>query len=251
MKKIKWILPLFVTIIILFLGLYMPYFSSLVLDNHLRTQVKQIENNNVSLNLSENIDFFERASLFNRLISEGYFEVELAENSQICDLDANAVKILATEVIASIEAGGTVKGEPEVTPVLLVGTNDESVTQSGVYWRCCWNDTDGESQILWLDDKSSQMVGLMLGCTDLFEQADDYADSSEQTKSYVGSSDENIPETVIKLGNYCYENYKADNLEFQNEGDGIYIITLIREEDELKYPITVYLHNNELLFFNL
>lgn len=243
MKKTGWILPFFCTVMVLCLGLYMPRIASSVLDYNLRTQIKQMENSNISLTLSENADYFDRAYLFNSLITMGNSSIELSEKSQVCRLLPDEAERIAVETISYIGAYNMARGELVVTPVLFVGTDENSAVQSGVFWCCRWTDSDAQSQVLWLDDESGLMVGLMF-----------------ENYLYDGSSDDSlsesytdVPESIDLLVKYCRMYYSADNVEINNEWDGNYSIILTKEQNGVKsvYPISVRLQNNELIFFNV
>lgn len=153
------------------------------------------------------------------------------------------VEKIAVETISYIGADNMARGELVVTPVLFVGTDENSAVQSGVFWCCRWTDSDAQSQVLWLDDESGLMVGLMF-----------------ENYLYDGSSDDSlsesytdVPESIDLLVKYCRMYYSADNVEINNEWDGNYSIILTKEQNGVKsvYPISVRLQNNELIFFNV
>lgn len=248
MKSAKKIFAFIFTFLLIIAGFFLPNLSSLTLDHHLSTQIKQMGNNSISLSLSDNTEILESVDLFYKLLfndernSENYdsyavygnfSSVELSEYSQVCRLNEQKVKQLAAEVMNDIVKDGAAFGEPtEVTPKLLIRSNDDIAVKSGIYWCCLWLDTDSQAEALWIDDKSGQMVGLMLDYTD--------------------NSNDEIPKIIYDLSKYCLVHYQADRVHCRKETEEYYFIEIaVKNGDEdIVCSVPVRWQNKELIFFN-
>ncbi len=249
MKFAKRIYAIVLTFLLIIVGLFLPNLSSSMLDHHLSTQIKQMDNNSISLSLSDNMEILESVDLFYKLLYNddkntavydtnsvcgNFSAVELSEYSQVCRLNEQKVKQLAAEVINDIAEERAVIGEPtEVTPNLLIRSNNDIAVKSGIYWRCLWIDSESQANAaIWLDDKSGQMVGLML----------DYKDDSN----------DEIPQIVYDLGKYCLVHYQADQVHCRKETDEYYFIevTVKNGSEDIMCSIPIRWQNKELIFFN-
>lgn len=251
MKAVKKISIFAVTVLVIAFSLFLPYISSLTVDYHLGTQIRKMGNNDISLQLSGNMEILESVNLFYELLYSrdysrdsdavsdydsysGYGNlsvVELSEYSQVCRLNEQKVKKLAAEALEDFSEESIADGEPtEVIPNLLTRSNDDIAVKSGIYWRCLWINKDAQATAVWIDDKSGQMVSLMM--------------------TYEDETDIEIPEIVYDLGRYCLGHYQADKVQCRKETDEFYYIDVIVNES-LVYSIPVSWPNRELLFFNI
>lgn len=228
------------TVLLVFVGLFLPDLSSIAVDKHLSMQIKQMKNNEISLSLTNNMEILESVDLFNKLLTntgdpEQYKSsvVELKEYSQVCRLNEKKVKQFAVEIMNTVLPDGDVQGEPdEAEPILMLGSDGEEAAESGIYWRCLWIDDDAQSVALWIDDNNGQMVHLMVDYTD--------------------HSNDEIPQIIYDLGKYCLTHYQADRVQCRKDYDECYVIEVMVKngEEDFVYPIHICWVNRELIFFN-
>lgn len=64
MKAVKKISIFAVTVLVIVFSLFLPYISSLTVDYHLGTQIRKMGNNDISLQLSDNMEILESVNLF-------------------------------------------------------------------------------------------------------------------------------------------------------------------------------------------
>lgn len=252
MKAVKKMSIFAITVLVIVFSLFLPNISSLTVDHHLSKQIKEIGNYDISLQMSDNIEILESVDLFHKLLYrdfnavsdnvseyDNYSEygnlsvVELSEYSQVCRLNEEKVKKLAEEVIGNFSKESIADSElMEVTPNLFTRSNDEIAVKSGIYWRCLWIDKNAQATAIWIDDKSGQMVSLMM--------------------EYTDDSDSEIPEIVYDLGKYCLVHYQVDEVQCRKETDEYFFIDLIVNSngEDFVYSVPVRWQNRELLFFN-
>lgn len=248
MKTVKKISLFAVTLFVIVFSLFLPNISSLTVDYHLGKQIKEIGSSNISLSLSDNMEILEGLNWFYRPMDMndeasvksdalGYDRssmVELSEYSQLCHLSREKVSTVAVEIIKEINAENFVSGEPtEIVPMLMISTGEEVATKTRIYWRCLWLDKEAEADIaIWIDDKSGQMVSLMM--------------------EYTDASDSEIPEIVYNLSKYCLVHYQADEVQCRKETDEYFFIdlTVNSNGEDFLYSVPVRQQNNELIFFN-
>lgn len=248
MRSVKKASIIAVTVLVIVFSLFLPYISSLTVDHHLGTQIKIMGSNNISLSMSDNIDILDSAKWFYRPIdmkdeisvesgAVGYDSssmIELSEYSNLCRLSREDALAAAYETMKELNADGIVSGKPtEAVPNLLVSSGDDVTTKTTIYWRCLWIDDISEAYAaVWLDDKSGQMVGMMM----------DYKEDAENE----------IPEIVYNLGKYCLVHYKAKQIQCRKESDEYYWIdvTVSNNGEESTSSFMVRWQNKELIFFN-
>lgn len=248
MKTVKKISLFAVTLFVIVVSLFLPYISSLTVDHHLSKQIKEMGSSNISLSLSDNMEILEGLNWFYRPVdlndeasvksdALGYDRstmVELSEYSQLCRLSREKVSTVAVEIIKEINAENFVSGEPtEIVPRLMISTGEEVATKTRIYWRCLWIDEEAEANAaIWIDDKSGQMVSLMM--------------------EYTDASDSEIPEIVYDLGKYCLVHYQADEVQCRKETDEYFFIdlTVNSNGEDFVCSVPVRQQNNELIFFN-
>lgn len=248
MKTVKKISLFAVTLFVIVFSLFLPYISSLTVDHHLSKQIKEMGSSNISLFLSDNMEILEGLNWFYRPVdlndeasvksdALGYDRstmVELSEYSQLCRLSREKVSTIAVEIIKEINAEEFVSGEPtEIAPKLFISLGEEVTAKTGIYWRCLWMDEEAEAKAaIWIDDKSGQMVSLMM--------------------EYTDASDSEIPEIVYDLGKYCLVHYQVDEVQCRKETDEYFFIdlTVNSNGEDFVCSIPVRQQNNELIFFN-
>ena len=235
-----------VTVSVIVFSLFLPYISSLTVD-HIGTQIKIMGNNNISLSMSENIEIIDGAKWFYRPVdmkdeiseesgSVGYDSssmIELSEYSNLCRLSREDALAAAYETIKELNADGIVSGKPtDAVPNLLVSSGDDVTTKTGIYWRCLWINDEAEADaVVWIDDKSGQMVSMMM--------------------DYTEDSGDEIPKIVYDLGKYCLVHYKAEKIKYIKESDEYYWIDVtVSNNGEESASFMVRWQNRELIFFN-
>lgn len=243
MKQIRRAAPVLCTLLLLGVGLYMPQLASMSLKLHLQSEVRQMKNSDISLNLSQEADILESLSLFNTLSSAWDSAIELSESSQGYRLHAEEVRSAATEALGQIKSDGAVYGEPEITPILYVGTNDRSL-QSRVFWCCSWVGGSEGAEIIWVDDLSGQVVGFILE-DPVPNMASTYSKGkTTQIKEYV-------PESVYLLKDFCHRYYPVDEVIIKNEGDNTFALILSQRRNGVEISIPVFVSwKNGRIFFN-
>ncbi len=246
MKALKKVAIIAVTVSVIVFSLFLPYISSLTVD-HLGTQIKIMGSNNISLSMSDNIDILDGAKWFYRPIdmkdeiseksgSVGYDSssmIELSEYSHLCRLSREDVLTAAYETIKELNVDGIVSGKPtDAVPNLLVSSGDDVTTKTGIYWRCLWINDEAEADaVVWIDDKSGQMVSMMM--------------------DYTEDSGDEIPKIVYDLGKYCLVHYKAEKIKYIKESDEYYWIDVtVSNNGEESASFMVRWQNRELIFFN-
>lgn len=246
MKQIRRAVPILCTLLLLGLGLYMPHLVSLSLNLHLQSEIRQMENSDISLNLSQDTDVLQSLFLFNSLSSGGDSAIELSESSQGYRLGAEEVKAVAVEVLKQLKTDITAYDEPEMTPILFVGTND-SFIRSRVFWQCLWVSGSGETETIWVDDLNEQVVGFILNDPMSPLSVDDSKDNAAYSTDY---SKEHIPEIVYHLEEFCRRYYPVEEVILQNEGKNMFtlILTQIQNGLENSYPVFVSWENGRLFF---
>lgn len=248
MKTVKKISIFAVALFVIAFSLFLPYISSLTVDHHLSKQIKEMGSSNISLSLSDNMEILEGLNWFYRPVDMndeasvksaalGYDQssmVELSEYSQMCRLSKERVSFTAVEIIKEINADDFVSGEPtEIIPNLLVSSGEGVTAKTGIYWRCLWIDEQAQANAaIWIDDKSGQMVSLMM--------------------EYSDDSDSEIPEIVYDLGKYCLVHYQVDEVQCRKETDEYFFIdlTVNNNGEDFVCSVPVRQQNNELIFFN-
>ena len=237
-----------VTVLVIAFSLFLPYISSLTVDHHLGTQIKIMGSNNISLSMSDNIEIIDGAKWFYRPVdmkdeisvesgSVGYDSssmIELSEYSNLCRLSREDALAAAYETIKELRADVIISEKPtEAVPNLLLSSGEEVTTKTAIYWRCLWIDDNAEAYAaVWIDDKSGQMVSMMM------EYTEDFGDE--------------IPEIVYDLGKYCLVHYKAKQIQCRKESDEYYWIdvTVSNNGEETTSSFMVRWQNKELIFFN-
>ena len=242
MTRVWTIAAILFTLLLLMSSAFMPPLAFFILDHQLENEMMQKENADVSLVLSQNLDFFRALDLFRNQQSQ----IELTEGYRMTEEDVSA------SAHAMILFFGNVYSAPEVTPVLI--TSQESIGLSGVYWRCVWRDTAGGQEILWLDVQSGQMVGFQGRVMVSSRAVDD-----EAKGNYLVIYEELLSVMV----DFCRAYYPVDDVDLTDQSLATFTqsddpvldnkeIILTRKQDDLveTYRISVRLRG-DLLYFNL
>lgn len=224
MKKLFKAVPVLCTLLLLGLGAWMPGLAAVAFDWQLATDRKILENQNISLTLTQEADFFQTLELFRG----GHSLVELTEGFRMTGQEVETVAQevrQALMVFAADEAFGT----PLVRPMLL--TSNEVPGLSGVFWLCIWGSEESPESpgVLWLDDQSGLMVYY----------------SGPVGWSSLSSTGIVFEEGAMQASEYCRQRYPVKNVELALESDsainGTYSLTLLRErdgqEESLKIPL--------------
>jgi len=147
--------------------------------------------------------------------------VEISEDSRACSFTYDKIKTVSLKILAQM--GVSDYNDFKAVPNLVISINDEIVAKTSVFWRCEWTDKDNVSQIMWIDDDSGKMVGLIMNVNEI-DKKDLKAD-----KDSPDDSNSDIPEAVMVLVEYCKRNYLADDVRCRKEQDGNYIIEIINK----------------------
>ena len=237
------------TLIIIAAGFFMPVLVSKGLNYHFHNSVEQIENKKISLAVSDSEEDIRKAWTFFNLtrLDPNVSTVEISEDSRACSFTYDKIKTVSLKILAQM--GVSDYNDFKAVPNLVISINDEIVAKTSVFWRCEWTDKDNVLQIMWIDDDSGKMVGLIMNVNEI-DKKDLKAD-----KDSPDDSNSDIPEAVMVLVEYCKRNYLADDVRCRKEQDGNYIIEIInKEEDGVSensvYSISVYLYD-EYLYFNV
>ena len=242
MKQILRATAIICVLLLLGLGAVMPRLASRFLDHQLESERIRLENQSFSLQLVQEVDFFQTLALLRGTNTQ----VELSEGYRMTEAEVTAAVLVA---IAELYAVGIAHGIPDVTPILL--TSRDTPGLSGVFWYCEWRDEDQMKEFMWLDDQSGQVVAFRLRV----EQAN------------LATDGENFPVTVWIAAEYCLTHYPIDTTDLSHavayaegntsadsvdgaESTGNYTITLFREREGLEERclIPVILLDNWLSF---
>lgn len=231
-KKLRNILALCCTLLLLAFGVLMPRLTSSVLDRRLAQEVLQRENAAVSLVLAQELDFLQALALFSAQTTQ----VELSGGSRMTAEEAAAAAI---DALLELPTATAVFAAPEATPYLV--TDRDVPGRSAVFWRCAWDGDDGK-EVLWLDDQTGRMVA--------------YQGRTGMSKSFAVPSDGTVPEAVSKIVDYCRKYYPVQDASVEAaEQDGAYRVLLVEagkqgESAALTYTIPLRLWDN-WIYFNL
>lgn len=236
------------TLVIIAAGFFMPDLASRGLDWRLYNSVEQMENKKVSLVLLNSEESKKNACTFFNLINSNISVVEISETSKVCNLTYDKVKSISLKIWESLGILDYSLDENynafKAVPNLFISIGDEAVEQSTVYWRCSWLDKNNIQQVMWIDDISGKMVGLIMN-----DENAVYAQSGNGFDASVAD----IPEEIEALGEYCKENYHADDVICRKDSDSHYIIEVINKNG---YGLTndfisVYFEKDKYLLFNM
>lgn len=237
------------TLMIIVTGFFMPALASEGLNWRLYNSVEQMENKKISLDVSNSEENIKNAwTLFNLVNGdESASVVEISEKSRLCNLTVDKIKEISLKVLKSLDILDHGYDDFKAVPNLFIRIGDEMVAQSSVYWRCSWLDKNDMQQVMWIDDISGKMVGLVI----THDSSDSTSSTDADQDIYVSDSD--MPEDVMALVEYCKENYSADNVVCNKGYDDHYIVEMIMNENgyNLTYPISVYFEKDKYLFFNV
>lgn len=231
MKRNAKLIPVLLTLLLLCVGAALPRMTALALDRRLLGETSQREDDQVSLVLTQDMDFLEALAFFDL----GQSQVELAGGRR---MTAEEVRAAAADTMVRLSSLGTVYPVPAVTPVLITSRDDPGLC--AVYWRCVWTDDAGTREILWLDDGSGLMVALQ-------------SRVGVPTVSFVKSP---YQEPVLTVAEYCRANYPVDEvkvaLEAHGEGSGDYRLTFVKTaEGETSGRTAALRLRGEWIYFNL
>lgn len=238
------------TLVIIAAGFFMPDLASRGLDWRLYNSVEQMENKKVSLVLLNSEEGIKSACTFFNLINSNISVVEISETSKVCNLTYDKVKSISLKIWESLDILDDSLDENynafKAVPNLFISIGDEAVEQSTVYWRCSWLDKNNIQQVMWIDDISGKMVGLIMN--------EDEAAVHTQSEQKLDVFDEEIPEEIEALGEYCKENYHADDVICRKDSDSHYIIEVIINKNGYGLTndfISVYFEKDKYLLFNM
>lgn len=246
MKRTAKGAPVLCTLLLLGLGLYLPRLTSLVTDRQMESRTIQREDGYVSLSLSQTANFFQALELFvfaqTRIeLTEG---MEPADGYKLSAAEAQSVAAEARGGISGILAAADPEALPDVTPILFA--SNDSPGLSGVFWCCQWWDDAGAQDLLWLDDKSGQMVAFM----------------GRLRWNTVAADQSVLPEAAVALAEFCRGSYPVEDvwLDFKTKGDyaavgdayNDYILTLQKSEEGVDYFQTLPIRQRgNWIYFNL
>lgn len=244
------------TIIVIVTGFFMPVSASKALNRRLCNSVEEMENKKISLVLSNSEEAVKSTLTFSNLINKdsntNISIVDISEKSKICHLTYNKVKEILLKILNSLNTLCDGCDDFEAVPQLFITIGDETIEQSTIYWKCIWKNKNNIQQVMWIDDISGKMVGLIMN--------DNAANGSdENNKTEADNSDTDIPKEVTSLVNYCKENYQADDINCIKTFDESrilethYIIEITIKENGYTaiYPISVYFGKGQYLSFNI
>lgn len=227
----------------------MPVLVSKGLNYHFHNSVEQIENKKISLALSDSEEDIRNAWTFFNLtrLDPNAFIVEISEESKACSFTYDKIKTAALKILAQI--GVSDYNDFKAVPNLFISLNDEIVAKSSVFWHCEWTDKNNMSQVMWIDDNSGKLVGLIMNVNEIDKTV------LKANKDSPDDLNSGIPKAAMVLVEYCKRNYLADDVRCRKEQDGNYIIEIInKEEDGVSensvHSISVYLYD-EYLYFNV
>lgn len=251
MVGLKRILFCLFTLVIIITGFYMPFLASKGLDYKLSDSVEQMENKKISLDLSNSEEDIRNAwTFFNLIATDSAVNasiVEVSEKSKVCNLTYDKVEALSLKILESLNVSDYHYDDFKAVPNLFINIGNEMVEQTSVYWRCSWKNKSNMQQVMWIDDVSGKMVGLIIN------DAESGNETNTKTEQSVNDSNYDIPKEVMALVEYCKENYLAADVICNKGFDKQYIIEFImnKKDDILNYPITVYFDKGKCLTFNV
>lgn len=263
MKAIKIVAPVLAAMLVIAGGLYIPQFVSTAYDYHLSTQVKEMENNDISLDFSKkSSDYFQRAYEFNRVFAQGYGTI--LDTSGTFNMTSDEVEKNVKDMIKAMGVGIDQEKSFKVIPYVSVYADSfidvsTSVQEAGgektdvpsneqtnkntvdtyVYWACIWNSSFRGEQAVYIDDETGLPLGFVFDFSIFFND-------KEQEKLDTDGTDYGF-DSIIQ---YLEKNAAPDNvdLDFSDEKGVWYIIV---EKDNQKYSYSVYIDGGEKIFFNM
>lgn len=169
-KKIFALVPVLCTLLLLGIGVSMPSLASAFLDYRLKQDVTQREDIQVSLDLTQSMDFFN--TLMNFDIGQSHIEMTDGYRMTLTEAKTEAFRLIQqinrvfTEYGVEgwdgyhVEPSGDddpADSYPAALPLLIA--NIQFPSQSGIFWECSWTWPDSDEQTtLWLDDQSGRLV---------------------------------------------------------------------------------------------
>lgn len=263
MKKLKFVLSVIATILIIAVGLYIPRLVSTAYDYHLSTQIMEMDNSNISLNLSKKADYFERAYYFNYAVTEGYL-TEL-DSTEKFNMSSDEVEKYVFDIAEFFGLDELTTHSPKIIPVLCVYSEymNNSVQSSGVdkyynesktdrvyysdsetevsdnmvnsyiFWRCIWKSERLGEQVIFIDDETGLIIGFSIDSFPFFKG---------ETK--ITSSD-----CIDKIIEYYNERCSADSMDIEYDDNmGWWNIFVTKNHKEYSFPVFI---DDERFYFNL
>ncbi|MDE6752560.1 MAG: hypothetical protein K2J59_07310 [Eubacterium sp.] len=236
------------TFIIIAAGFFMPVFVSKGLNYHFYNSVEEMENKKISLDLSVSEEDIRNAWTFFNLtrLDPNASIVEISEQSKACRFTYDKIKTNSVRILEQLGISDYHYNDFEAVPNLFVSISDEIIARTAVYWRCSWTDENNMTQVMWIDDISGKLVGLVMNVNNM-NGSIILKGESQDSADY---SDSDIPKAVMTMVEYCKENYQADDIRCRKEMDGNYIIEMMNQDNDNAMFISVYLDDKNL-FFNI
>lgn len=263
MKAIKIAAPILAAMLVIAGGLYIPQFVSTAYDYHLSTQVKEMENNDISLDFSKkSSDYFQRAYEFNRVFAQGYGTI--LDTGGTFNMTSDEVEKNVKDMIKAMGIGINKEKSFKVIPYVSVYSDgfidvsssaqeisgekkdivqneqpDRQTVDTYVYWACIWNSSYWGEQAVYIDDETGLPLGFVFDFPIFFND-------KEQEKLDTDGTDYSFD----SITQYLQKNAAPDNVELDFSNDkGVWFI--IVEKDNQKYSYSVYIDGGEKIFFNL
>ncbi|MDE5966734.1 MAG: hypothetical protein K2G89_07865 [Lachnospiraceae bacterium] len=257
-KHFSHVFALFVTALLLGLGMCMPGLASAFSDKWLLEKPEEVENSVIYLDLSQNKDFMQRVELFKS--GQGK-EFSWADSVISTEMEEQDVQAAAMEAMEAIGFHMSIRGFPEVTPLLLLETSEDKTSQSCVFWYCVWD----TNQLVWIDDVSGTMIGFSLQIDYILETnfaaAYEKHISDKKVAIYDSEGVTYAEERVIDVSLvtdylllYCHEHYPVNSVELysvEKNGNGYMMMMTGETEDRLVHSFMSLHCQDGWLSFNL
>ncbi len=213
---------------VLAFGLFMPELALETYERRLEGGSVEIQNNDISLSIGQDYDYFESLYLF----TECSIQLELTEGNRMTgDQAAEKCKELRKRFFPNESES---LAHMSVRPYLLAKGND--MASSAIYWMACWYDENGDFDgTVWIDDEK----GLLISCGGRLRHE---MDNDNEMVVYASP----LKDAAVLISTYYLEVKGVENAAISGDDDE-YIISLMGESSD-KCFIRVFRQSDDMFY---